>query len=94
MLFLQQYSDIQTVLLGYTQKDQSLLMLVTAQMHYNSCLCALAASPLRDIIGILPSPAQPSFSNLEVTACAYSLPLSTPIHPVGYFLHLTLSVTL
>lgn len=82
---LQQYSDIHTVLLGAAQKDQSLLMLVTAQTHCNSWLCALAASPLRDAIGILSSLSQPSVSNLKVTACAYSLPLSTLIHPLGYF---------
>ncbi len=86
---LQQYSDIHTVLLGAAQKDQSLLMLVTAQTHCNSWLCALAASPLRDTIDILPSLSRPSVPNLKVTA--YSLPLSTPIHPVGYLIHHSLS---
>lgn len=80
---LQQYPDIHTVLLGAAQKDQSLLMLVTAQTHYNSCLCDLAASPLRENIGILRFLSLARFSNLKVTACAYSLSLPYPIHAVG-----------
>lgn len=36
---LQQGSDIQMVLVGAAQKDQSLLRLVSAQMHCNCCLC-------------------------------------------------------
>lgn len=89
---LQQQSDIQGVLLGAAQIDQSVLMLVTAHTHCNSWLCALAASPLRDNNGILSPLSKPCLSNLKVTACAYSLPLSTLIHPVGYFPHLPLSL--
>lgn len=61
----QRHSDIDTVVQGAAQKHQSLLMLVTAQTHHNSC--ALAASPMREHIGILPSLSQ-LYSNLKVTA--------------------------
>lgn len=91
---LQQYSDIHTVLLGDAHKDQTLIMLVTAQTHCNSWLCALAASLLRYNIGILPSLSlsQPSFSNLKVTVWLPTpLSLSTLIHPVGVSVYLSLS---
>lgn len=89
---LQQYSDIHTVLLGDARKDQTLIMLVTAQTYCNSWLCALAAPLLRYNIGILTSLSQASFSNLKVTVWLPTpLSLSTLIHPVGDSLYLSLS---
>lgn len=66
-------------------------MLVTAQAHCNSWLCALAVTLLRYDTGILPSVTTKLFLTQGYFLTAYSLSLSALFHTVGFSLHLYLS---